>query len=116
MRKSLFGTWLNASSWISFRPADLAKVSEACYSVVNWLQAHLAEIHQLESKSHVAVAKQAEQRYDVFISYSHQNTMAAQDVKRFLTLFHPDWNIFIDIAELQTGVAWQMKLYNSIGT
>ena len=97
------------------RPADENKVSQACTVVVDWLKTHLAEMQQLRSTKTIAVAKHSVQNYDVFISYSHQNTDAANMLKHFISLFHPDWNIFIDIAELQTGVAWQVKLYHSIG-
>ena len=90
-------------------------MSQACNVVIDWLRTHLAEITLHEKTKKLAVSKLSERKYDVFISYSHQNSDAAHEIKRILSLFHPDWNIFIDIAELQTGVAWQMKLYNSIG-
>ena len=102
-------------SFVSYRPADEYKVSQACTAVVDWLKAHLAEIQQLQSAKNIAVSNFSVQHYDVFISYSHQNSDAAHELKTFISLFHPHWNIFIDIAELQTGVAWQVKLYNSIG-
>ena len=97
------------------RPVDENKVSQACTVVVDWLKTHLAEMRQLRSTEQIAVPKPSVQEYDVFISYSHQNSDAANDLQKFISLFHPDWNIFIDIAELQTGVAWQVKLYHSIG-
>ena len=97
------------------RPADEAKVSQACAVVVDWLKTHLAELQKLEYTRKIAVAKLSVQHYDVFISYSHQNANAAHELKCFISLFHPHWNIFIDIAELQTGVAWQLKLFHSIG-
>ena len=55
------------------------------------------------------------QMYDVFISYSHQNSEMAYKIKDQILHFHPNWKIFIDVAELKTGVAWQVKLYKSIG-
>ena len=55
------------------------------------------------------------QMYDVFISYSHQNSDMAHKIKDTILSFHPNWTIFIDVAELKTGVAWQVKLYKSIG-
>ncbi len=81
----------------------------------DWLQLHIAEVQTLclTTKSEVRPRKKVE--YDVFISYSHSNANAANSVYKHLSIAHPDWNIFIDISELKTGVAWQIKLYESIG-
>jgi len=107
-------TYMCLIQYVDCRPADEAKVSQACAVVVDWLKTHLAELQKLEYTRKIAVAKLSVQHYDVFISYSHQNANAAHELKCFISLFHPHWNIFIDIAELQTGVAWQLKLFHSI--
>ena len=111
------GAYSNHILIIFHRTADYDKISQACKSVTDWLQMHLAEIKHLESETQtLKVAKPSvRNEYDVFISYSHQNSDVAYIIQRHLSLFYPDWNIFIDIAELQTGVAWQVKLYKSIG-
>ncbi|XP_065058675.1 uncharacterized protein LOC135686383 isoform X2 [Rhopilema esculentum] len=109
-------TYMCLIQYVDCRPADYDKISQACKSVTDWLQMHLAEIKHLESETQtLKVAKPSvRNEYDVFISYSHQNSDVAHVIQRHLSLFYPDWNIFIDIAELQTGVAWQVKLFKSI--
>ena len=62
-----------------------------------------------------SVGANESENYDVFISYSHQNSDMAHKIKDEILTFHPNWNIFIDVSELKTGVAWQVKLYSSIG-
>ena len=97
---------------------DHEKISQACHIVVDWLQSHLAELNHLtpEGQTALAVAKPLiKTQYDVFISYSHQNSDVAHNIQKFLSVIQPDWNIFIDITELKTGVSWQVKLYDSIG-
>ncbi len=79
---------------------------------------HLAEVQQLEERGRNSLTQpkpRTKTHYDVFISYSHVNTDAAKRIHKRLKIYHPSWNIFIDISELQTGVAWQVKLYDSIG-
>ena len=86
--------------------------------VANWLHSNLPKLkaitgQEIEAATHSPTL--LGDHYDVFISYSHKNSDAAQEIKRHLAVFHPDWKIFIDVADLKTGVAWQTKLYNSIG-
>ena len=102
----------------SLRPLDNEKILQACVHVAQWLFDHLAEIQMLNVPRSTALVQPkplVKTHYDVFISYSHRNAEAAQRIQKRLALFHPDWKVFIDISELKTGVAWQVKLYESIG-
>ena len=95
----------------------------ACSVVSDWLHVNLSTIvrsldTQGPSEPQVLLSSgklNGKPTYDVFISYSHQNSETAHKIKDEILTFHPHWNIFIDVAELKTGVAWQVKLYNSIG-
>eukprot|EP00794_Sanderia_malayensis_P007282 gene7282-8093_t len=112
-------TYMCLIQYVDCRPVDFSKISKACNDVMKWLQVHLAEIQKLESGNKKALTQPKslqKAQYDVFISYSHKNTDTAKRIHKHLKLFHPDWNIFIDISELKTGVAWQVKLYDSIAS
>jgi hypothetical protein len=52
--------------------------------------------------------------YDVFVSYCHADVDLAAAVVDQLRDQGPEVRIFIDRAELEPGVAWQQKLYQSI--
>jgi hypothetical protein len=51
-------------------------------------------------------------RYDVFISYSHQNAEAVGVLVDELRRARNGVRIFLDRLELQTGSAWQQELYD----
>ena len=53
--------------------------------------------------------------FDVFISYSHKDVLAANKVVSRMKKIKPDWNVFIDQSGLRAGSAWQSMLYTSIG-
>jgi hypothetical protein len=52
--------------------------------------------------------------YDLFISYSHENTNEANNLIDYLKMLIPDVRIFIDREGLVPGLAWQDKLFRSI--
>ena len=106
------------------RPPHRELLSHACSIVTDWLQVNLAKTEDSmpetelprETEVLLSFGKNNEVPvYDVFISYSHQNSEFAHKIKDEVLNFHPNWNIFIDVAELKTGVVWQVKLYRSIG-
>ena len=102
----------------SFRPLSDDTLASACNLVANWLHSNLPKLKAVTSHDNEAITKAPallQDHYDVFISYSHKNSDVAHEIKRHLTVFHPDWKIFIDVADLKTGVVWQTKLYTSIG-
>eukprot|EP00795_Rhopilema_esculentum_P000773 gene772-10502_t len=110
-------TYMSLIQYIDCSPSDDAKISMACMAVINWLQTHKFEIQHLVSETQSALTIGSTNdcpNYDIFISYSHANTDAAQRIKDQLLSLHPTWNIFIDVAELKSGTAWQAKLYKSI--
>ena len=100
------------------RPFCDENISSACLTVTNWLSSNLSKLKQPQDHavkpSTVPMSLSAD-HYDVFISYSHRNGDVAHLIKEHITSSHPDWRIFIDVADLKTGVAWQTKLYKSIG-
>jgi len=52
--------------------------------------------------------------YDIFISYCQKNNMEADFVHRELLSQNPDITIFMDRVELEPGMAWQQKIFNSL--
>ena len=52
--------------------------------------------------------------YDIFLSYSHENTADANWLIEQIRQLKPDVRIFVDYQGLQPGVAWQEKLYRCI--
>ncbi|XP_041473614.1 uncharacterized protein LOC121422541 [Lytechinus variegatus] len=52
--------------------------------------------------------------YDVFVSYSHCDSEAANYIVGVLKELDPTLRVFYDIQELKTGHAWQQTLYHSI--
>ena len=93
-------------------------MSNACSVVANWLRSNLPKLKTVSFHGDETVSQAPAllgDHYDVFISYSHKNSDVAHEIKHHLAVFHPDWKIFIDVADLKTGVVWQTKLYNSIG-
>jgi hypothetical protein len=84
----------------------------------------LARERALELKGAFAILKRHRERqiapvrprpqYDVFVSYCHADTDVAMIVVDELYQQQPGIRIFIDRTELEPGVAWQQKLYQSI--
>lgn len=52
--------------------------------------------------------------YDLFVSYSHKNMTEANQLVNEIKNKKPDIRIFIDKAELTTGLAWQQSLFESL--
>lgn len=104
-------------------------MTKACSVVTDWLSLNLSKIQHHKADDITSdVTSRSEHKamvlrdksndvspYDVFISYSHQNSDIAHRIRDEILSSQPDWSIFIDVAELKTGMAWQVKLYHSIG-
>ena len=52
--------------------------------------------------------------FDVFVSYSHQNSEIADAFVALLRARRPAIRIFLDREHLQTGMAWQEEIYESL--
>lgn len=52
--------------------------------------------------------------YDIFISYCQKNDREADYVHSELHLLNPGVKIFMDRIELEPGMAWQQKIFNSL--
>jgi len=115
-------TYMCLIQYIDCRPPHRESLSHACSIVTDWLQVNVAKTDSIsetelprETEVLLSFGKSNEvPTYDVFISYSHQNSEFAHKIKDEILNSHPNWNIFIDVAELKTGVIWQVKLYKSI--
>ena len=94
--------------------------------MIKWLEENLAPLEQMgskmdesesEAKTHVKALKENNEKehYDLFISYSHQNSEKAEKLREGIASIFPNWKIFIDVSGLKTGTAWQNRLYSSIG-
>jgi hypothetical protein len=55
-------------------------------------------------------------RFDVFISYSHKNKNAVDDLAKELLAHRPGLRVFIDRLELRPGAAWQQHIFDSLDT
>lgn len=53
-------------------------------------------------------------QYDVFISYSHKDKAAADELVTALKALRPSIRIFLDRQELCTGSAWQQHIFQSL--
>ena len=105
--------------FLTCRPFSNDLLHIACSVVTDWLKLNITALrhsHPDNSYQKPQPVSLTGDRYDVFISYSHKNSEAAAQIKRHLSVLYPDWKIFIDVSDLKTGVVWQTKLYNSIGT
>lgn len=58
--------------------------------------------------------KQDTYKYDVFISYSHDNTEEVTVLVNELMKLRPELRVFLDSSELKTGMAWQQELYETL--
>ncbi len=53
-------------------------------------------------------------RFDVFVSYSHRNKDAVDDLVRELHGRRPGLRVFVDRLELRPGSAWQQHIFDSL--
>ena len=53
-------------------------------------------------------------RFDAFISYSHQDTLAVEGLLHDLRLHRPGLRVFVDRLELKLGAAWQQHIFESL--
>ncbi|BBM85792.1 toll/interleukin-1 receptor domain-containing protein [Candidatus Uabimicrobium amorphum] len=74
---------------------------------------------QLKEKYHQQAplkekSKDDSYQYDIFISYSHQNTAEANHLVSLLKELDDKLRIFIDRKELDVGCAWQQQIYDAL--
>lgn len=53
-------------------------------------------------------------QYDVFVSYSHKDKAAADELVAALKARRPSMRIFLDRQELRTGSSWQQHIFESL--
>lgn len=53
-------------------------------------------------------------KYDLFVSYSHENTEEVLHIMDELQRQRPDLDIFLDRQDLNTGSVWQQALYDAL--
>ena len=56
----------------------------------------------------------SQHKYDIFISYSHQDSKEANQIVSFLKELDSELQIFIDRRELNVGCAWQQQIYDAL--
>lgn len=77
----------------------------------NLLQCFIELKHKFE---HQNINKNKVFKYDVFISYSHQNKDDIIFVEKELKRLKPDLRVFLDLRDLNSGAAWQQELYEAL--
>jgi hypothetical protein len=102
-----------AADWMSHGlPLQRLKIVAADYEPALELKGAFAILKRRRERV-VAVTRSAP-RYDVFISYCHADTDAAELLLGELRRLRVDIRPFIDKEGLEPGAAWQRKLYQSI--
>ncbi|XP_071500390.1 uncharacterized protein [Diadema antillarum] len=99
-------TYMGLVQYVDCRPADQAKLEEAC--------SQLSVSLSVKLHTEMNIAEFDPLRYDVFLSYSHRDTEKANLFVKALQKLAPDLKLFFDVQELKTGKSWQRTLYHSI--
>src|SRR5439155_836902 len=56
----------------------------------------------------------AQERYDVFVSYAHEDTAVAEQVVNHLLASEKAPKVFIDRLAIDTGASWQQEIYECL--
>jgi len=102
-----------ASNWLLLGlPVERIKIveySEAkAYQILEYFSA-------LKRKfEYKKIAKNDDYKYDIFISYSHRDKKEILFVEQELKRLKPDIKLFLDLRDLNTGMAWQEELYEAL--
>jgi len=103
-------------------------------TAINWMSNGLpierlmivehSETKAMEMKGALSLLKRMHERssfnltarkdYDVFISYCQLNSEEADFLHNELEMSNPGIKIFMDRIELEPGIAWQQKIFNSL--
>lgn len=67
-----------------------------------------------EISARFRAARDTVDQFDVFVSYSHADNAMERVVVQALHDVRPDIRVFVDHAELDVGMAWQPKIFESI--
>ncbi|XP_038064142.1 uncharacterized protein LOC119734685 [Patiria miniata] len=102
-------TYMGLVQYIDCSPKDEAKISEGCEHLVQSLAHSSMKVH-----TEMVIADTSPLHYDVFVSYSHQDSRLAAPIVEKLQKMNPELRIFFDIQELKAGTAWQKMLYHAI--
>ena len=87
----------------------------ACGVVSSCLKKESPSSMSILKKNNMKKELSLDDHYDVFISYSHKDTIIANTLWYFIKHVRPEWNVFVDQEELRVGSSWQSELYTSIG-
>ncbi|WP_372365703.1 toll/interleukin-1 receptor domain-containing protein [Candidatus Uabimicrobium sp. HlEnr_7] len=106
-----------AAHWLSLGlPVEHLKIAAYSQGSVNQAMEIFPQIKQKyhqQTLSNEKVVKD-DYKYDIFISYSHQNTKEANLLVSFLKELDSKIRIFIDRKELNVGCAWQQQIYDAL--
>ena len=102
-----------AANWLSIGlPIETIKIVECNELKANEL---LNRFRLLKLKyEDFEIEKHTEYKYDLFISYSHNNKDDILFVEQELRRLKPDVKLFIDLRDLNLGSAWQQDIYEAI--
>ena len=92
----------------------LKRLKIVAYSEVQAAQAK--ELFAELKKKHSSPPFEAKQdsKYDVFISYAHEDVNAAALIAKELQSLQPDIRIFMDRMSINIGAAWQPEIFEAI--
>lgn len=111
-------TYMGLVQYSDCREDQTLKIGQTCQHLVAALPARTLGTEGTEDTSHSSSLAEGEEKepfcYDIFVSYSHRDSEAANHIVNTLKLLDPSLRIFYDIQELKTGHAWQQTLYHSI--
>ncbi|XP_038064143.1 uncharacterized protein LOC119734686 [Patiria miniata] len=102
-------TYMGLVQYLDCSPKDEAKIGESCRDLVKSLERDSLKVH-----SEMVMADDSPLHYDIFVSYSHQDSRLAVSIVEKLQKLNPKLKIFFDRQELKVGIAWQRTLYHAI--
>jgi TIR domain len=110
MLRSLFEA---SRQWLSHgTPIDTVKFFVYTDESANRLKPEFAQLCNLHSST--VEPTLLPRPYDFFISYSHDDSVAAQTLVKKLLAVDPNLNIFVDRNEIQIGDSWQDKIFSAL--
>ena len=104
-----------AVHWMSFGiPLKNLKIVSHSTAQAMQVQRVFAELKQKYETLVIDINKEKAQNYDIFISYSHENSSEVDIIVRELKKLRPDLKLFLDRIELNPGAAWQQRIFEAL--
>ncbi|MBA7613914.1 hypothetical protein ES703_21172 [subsurface metagenome] len=104
-----------AVHWMSFGiPLKNLKIVSHSTAQAMQVQRVFAELKQKYETLVIDISKEKAQNYDIFISYSHENSSEVDIIVRELKKLRPDLKLFLDRIELNPSAAWQQRIFEAL--